>query len=64
MRLSKRQLEVLQGAADGETVKQTANRLGISKYTTDQTILVARKKLQATTKTHAVAIAIRQGEID
>lgn len=64
MRLSKRQMEVLQGAADGETAKETAGRLKISKFTTEQTILAARKKLQAVTKSHAVAIAIRQGEID
>ena len=62
--LSLRERQILQGAANGETVKVTAGRLGLADLTLDGYMKVVREKLQATTKTHAVAIALRLGLIE
>ena len=61
--LSMRERQILEGAADGETVKVTADRLGLCSVTVDGYTKVLREKLGATTKTHAVAIALRLGLI-
>jgi DNA-binding NarL/FixJ family response regulator len=61
--LSKQQEEVLQGAADGETLKETAARMGISEPTVNLYHVNLRSKLRAKNKTNAVAIALRLGFI-
>lgn len=62
--LSYRETQLLQGAANGETVKVTADRLGLAGTTVDGYFKTLREKLNAATKTHAVAIALRKGLIE
>lgn len=61
--LSRRQTDVIQWAADGLTVDETADRLGISFHTTDTYLRIARRKLGVTSSIHAVAEAFRRGII-
>lgn len=62
-KLSKREYEVLQAAANGESSKRIGYRLGLSKETVDGYAKIARQKLFAASRCHAVAIAIRKGLI-
>lgn len=64
MKLSVREHQALQAAANGECSKVTAARLGLSKETVDGYIKKAREKLYARSRTHAVAIALREGLIE
>lgn len=57
------ELTTLQGAADGETSKETAGREFYSEDTVKTAMKTARAKLGAKNRTHAVAIAIRTGLI-
>lgn len=64
MKLSMREHQILQAAANGESSKLVAARLGLSKETVDGYAKVARQKLFAKSRTHAVAIAMRKGLIE
>ena len=57
--LTKRQLEVLQAIADGETVPQIARREQRSVSTIESVLQRARVALRGKTTTHAVAAALR-----
>jgi DNA-binding CsgD family transcriptional regulator len=61
--LSEREMEILAGAAEGETAAQTGERL----YLSAETVKSYRKrviaKLGARNGTHAVAIAMRTGKL-
>lgn len=61
--LSPRQHDVLRWAADGLTVDEIADRLGISSHTVDTHLRAVREKLGATTTLRAVAEAFRIGLI-
>ena len=63
IRLSKRQQEVLQWAAVGKTDWEIGMILGISESAVKFHFEIARKKLNATNRTHAVARAITMGLI-
>lgn len=63
VKLSPREHQALQGAANGESSKVIAHRLGLSKETVDGYTKIARQKLFAKSRTHAVAIALRSGLI-
>jgi len=64
LRLTKREIEVLQLIADGLINKQIAQRLYVSPETVKSAIEVIREKLSATNRTHAACIAVRNGLID
>jgi DNA-binding CsgD family transcriptional regulator len=59
--LTPREIEVLQGVADGETAAQTGRRV----YLSEETVKTYRKrivgKLEARNGPHAVAIGLRRG---
>jgi DNA-binding NarL/FixJ family response regulator len=61
--LSPREREVLHLLADGMTGEQVAERLVISTETVRTHVRNAMAKLEANTRVHAIAIALRQGEI-
>lgn len=61
VRLSTRELEVLDLASRGETAKEIALHLSLSVETVNTLLARARRKLGATRTTHAVALAIRMG---
>jgi DNA-binding NarL/FixJ family response regulator len=61
--LSTREREVLDLLARGLTGEDAAGRLGISPETVRVHVRNAMRKLDAGTRVHAVAIAIREGEI-
>jgi DNA-binding NarL/FixJ family response regulator len=61
--LSKREVEVLQGIAWGETTKSLSKRLGISEFTVRDYVTSATKKLGVEHRTQAVAVAMREGWI-
>jgi two-component system response regulator NreC len=61
--LSAREREILRLLADGKSNKEIAERLSISPDTVRTYIRRAMDKLEAHTRTQAVAIAIRQGLI-
>ena len=62
-KLSKRELEILRSAAEGNSCKETGRDLGI----TESTVKVHRKAiirmLNAKNCTHAVVLAVRKGLI-
>jgi len=62
-RLSKRQRECLQGIAEGLTSAEIAASLGLSARTVDHYVGDACGKLKVRSRAHAVAEAIRWGEI-
>lgn len=64
MGLTKRERDVLRCAAAGSTTAQIMAELHISSATVERHIENARCKLNAFNRTHAVAIAIRNGEIN
>jgi DNA-binding CsgD family transcriptional regulator len=64
MLLTRRETQVLQLAADGQTRKEVALVLGVSLHTVKTQGNMAREKLGASNTSHAVAIALRQGLID
>lgn len=63
VRLSPRQHDVLRWAAEGLTVDEIADRLGISSHTADTHLRAIREKLGATSTIRAVAEAFRIGLI-
>jgi DNA-binding CsgD family transcriptional regulator len=62
-RLSTRQREVLEHAARGRTERETAQALGVSKWTVDTHTRRAFARLNARSMAQAVAIAILLGLI-
>lgn len=62
--LSKRELEILQLAANGLSSKQIANQLNLSSHTIDTHNRNVVSKLQATSMKHAIAIGFRRGIIE
>lgn len=62
-KLSNREMEVLQRAAVGETVKEMVDFMGISDSTIQDYMKSATKKLNAKNRVEAVAEALRQGII-
>jgi LuxR family quorum sensing-dependent transcriptional regulator len=62
--LSPREREALQWAAEGKSEWEIGERMGISEHGVDKHMRSARLKLGTTSRTHAVAEAIRQGLID
>jgi DNA-binding NarL/FixJ family response regulator len=61
--LSPREREVLDLLAQGLTGEEVATRLSLSPETVRTHVRNAMDKLEANTRVHAVAIALRQGEI-
>lgn len=59
-RVTAREYDCLLWSAEGRTEQDISDILGISKSTVTKHILSAREKLDALTKTHAVAIAMRE----
>jgi DNA-binding NarL/FixJ family response regulator len=62
--LSPREREVLDAIARGMTGEETARSLAISSETVRTHVRNAMQKLEAHTRAHAVAIALREGEIE
>jgi LuxR family quorum sensing-dependent transcriptional regulator len=62
-RLSEREREVLRWTAAGKTTWETSCILGISERTVNYHIAMASRRLEAVSRTHAVARAIACGEI-
>lgn len=63
-KLTNREIECLIFAAKGKTVWETAKILGISENTIKKSLSNAMNKLNSSTKTQAVIIALMLGEID
>jgi LuxR family quorum sensing-dependent transcriptional regulator len=61
--LSPREREALQWAAEGKSEREIGEHMGISEHGVDKHMRSARLKLGTTSRTHAVAEAIRQGLI-
>lgn len=59
--LSKREFEVMKDISNGFVVKEIAERYTIGESTVEQYIKQARKKLNASNRSHAVAIMFRLG---
>jgi DNA-binding CsgD family transcriptional regulator len=59
-RLSKREVEVLQLLSWGQSIKEMADRMGISEFTIQDYIKSALKKLNVQNRTQGVAEALRQ----
>lgn len=62
--LSPREREALQWAAEGKSEWEIGEHMGISEHGVDKHMRSARLKLGTTSRTHAVAEAIRQGLIN
>jgi DNA-binding NarL/FixJ family response regulator len=62
--LSEREREILQLLAEGFHTEEVARRIGLSVETVKSDTKRVISKLQADTRTHAVAIALRQAIID
>jgi DNA-binding NarL/FixJ family response regulator len=58
---SQRELEVLELISEGYSNKQIANKLWLSVETVKSHVGALLKKLGANSRTHAVAIALREG---
>lgn len=63
VRLTPREREALQWAAEGESEWEIGERMGISEHGVDKHMRAAREKLGTRTRTHAVAEGIRLGLI-
>lgn len=63
VRLTPREREALQWAAEGETEWEIGERMGISEHGVDKHMRSAREKLRTRTRAHAVAEGIRLGLI-
>ena len=61
--LTRRETEILNYVAEGNTNKQIADTLGISEQTIKSHISAILRKLNANDRAHAVALAIRNGWI-
>ena len=62
--LSEREREILQLLAEGYHTEEVARRIGLSVETVKSDTKRVIAKLQADTRTHAVAIALRRALID
>jgi DNA-binding CsgD family transcriptional regulator len=62
--LSEREREILQLLAEGFHTEEVARRIGLSVETVKSDTKRVIGKLQADTRTHAVAIALRQAIIE
>jgi LuxR family quorum sensing-dependent transcriptional regulator len=62
-RLTARESEVLRWVANGKSAREIGEILDITKRTVDEHVQVAIRKLGATNRTHAVALALRDGLI-
>jgi RNA polymerase sigma factor (sigma-70 family) len=62
--LSEREREILQLLAEGFHTEEVARRIGLSVETVKSDTKRVIAKLQADTRTHAVAIALRQAIIE
>ena len=62
--LRPRHRDVLMLAALGLTQQQSAKRLDVSRHTVEAHLTEARKRLDATNTTHAVAVAIATGQLE
>ncbi len=62
--LSTREREIMSLLAEGLTGEQVADRLFLSAETVKTHVRNAMNKLEARNRVHAIAIALRQGEID
>lgn len=62
--MSKRELECLKLTANGQTSEEIALRLGLSVHTANQYLTNTTQKLNAVSRIHAVAKALRLGLID
>jgi DNA-binding NarL/FixJ family response regulator len=62
--LSNREREIMSLLAEGLTGEQVADRLFLSAETVKTHVRNAMAKLEARNRVHAIAIALRQGEID
>jgi DNA-binding NarL/FixJ family response regulator len=62
--LTAREIEVLQGVAQGRSNKAIANELKITEHTVKNHLKSILSKLNADDRTHAVTIALRRGYID
>ena len=62
--LSPRQVEILQGIADGLSTKQVARDLGITQKTVHNHLNAIYRRLDTQSLTHAVLSAVRLGIID
>lgn len=63
LRLTQREAECLRLLAGGSRMHDLAMHLGLAEKTVEKHVVSARKRLGATTRDHAVAIAIREGLI-
>lgn len=59
MKLTARQIQVMQLICEGLVNKEIADRLGISKHTVEAHIALAMARLGADRRTQAVAIFVR-----
>jgi DNA-binding CsgD family transcriptional regulator len=59
--LAPRQLEAVRLVAQGMSDKEIARRMKVSESTVERTLMVCYAKLDARNRTHAAAIAVRQG---
>lgn len=63
LRLSPYERTALRLAAEGMTVQETANHMGIGFETAKMHLKEARRRLGARNTSHAVALALRSGEL-
>ncbi len=63
MKLSERELEVLEHSAKGYSAKEIARLMGLQPSTIQSYIISIRKKLQAKNMVHAVSIAYEKALI-
>lgn len=61
--ITERELELLQHLANGDTTRQAAKRMWIQPDSAYKTLKRVCPKLGANNKTHAVAVALREGMI-
>ena len=61
--LTARETEVLRWVANGKSASEVAGILNITKRTVDEHVQTAVRKLGAQNRTHAVALALRDGVI-
>lgn len=61
--LTKREIQMLQASADGQTVKQTAAQLQLSPATVKAHLQRVREKLGAANTAEAIALGFRAGVI-
>ena len=61
--LSRREMQILNYIAEGQANKRIAGILGISEQTVKSHVTSILRKMHAKHRAHAVAIAIRSGQI-